>query len=104
MTLPMPSFPIASPICVRPSGHCCSKRIKALEKRLSALEACGDNVLVQYLLKQVMHGHLVLLAAFFVQSQVPARTIVIVIIDLEFQYCANPGEAVEHRGDERQVP
>ena len=48
------------------SGHCRSKRINALEQGLPALEACGDNVLVQYLLKQVMHRHLVLLAAFFV--------------------------------------
>jgi len=46
-----------------------------------------------------MHGHLVLLAAFFVESQPPARTIVIVIVDFEFQYCADPGEAVEHRGN-----
>jgi hypothetical protein len=35
------------------------------------LEACGDNVLVQYLLEQVMHGHFLLLAAFFVESQPP---------------------------------
>jgi hypothetical protein len=41
-------------------------RINALEQGLPALEACGDNVLVQNLLKQVMYGHLVLLAAFFV--------------------------------------
>src|SRR5271165_982036 len=53
-----------------------SKRIKALEQGLPALEACGDNVLVQFLLKQVMHGHLVLLAAFFVESQPPARSTV----------------------------
>src|SRR5271167_949485 len=31
------------------SGHCRSKRINALEEGLPALEACGDNVLVQYL-------------------------------------------------------
>jgi hypothetical protein len=30
----------------RSSGHCRSKRIKALEQGLAALEACGDNVLV----------------------------------------------------------
>ena len=51
------------------SGHCRSKRINALEQGLPALKACGDNVLVQYLLEQVMHRHLVLLAAFFVESQ-----------------------------------
>jgi hypothetical protein len=44
-----------------------------LKQGLPALEACGHNVLVQYLLEQVMHGHLVLLAAFFVESQPPAR-------------------------------
>jgi hypothetical protein len=66
------------------SGHCCSKRINALEKGLPALEACGHNVLIQYLLEQVMHRHLVLLAAFFMESQPPARAVVIVIIDLEF--------------------
>src|ERR1700675_1863462 len=54
------------------SGHCRSNRIHALEQRLPTLEACGDNVLVQYLLEQVMHRHLVLLAAFFVESQPPA--------------------------------
>jgi hypothetical protein len=27
------------------SGHCRSKRIHALEQRLPALKACGDNVL-----------------------------------------------------------
>src|SRR5271166_4891601 len=32
-----------------------SKRIKALEQGLPALVACGGNVLVEYLLKQVMH-------------------------------------------------
>jgi hypothetical protein len=40
---------------------------------LPALEASGDNVLIQYLLKQVMYGHLVLFAAFFVESQAPPR-------------------------------
>jgi hypothetical protein len=60
-----------------------SKRINALEQRLPALEACDYNVLVQYLLQQVMHGHLVLLATFFVESQPAADTIVIVIIDFE---------------------
>ena len=44
--------------------------------------------------KQVMHWHFVLLPAFFVESQPPARAIVIVIIDPEFQYCADPGETV----------
>jgi RNA polymerase-binding transcription factor DksA len=48
------------------SGHCRSRRINALEQGLPALEACGDNVLVQYLLEQVMHWHLVLFAALFV--------------------------------------
>src|SRR5208337_4355125 len=86
------------------SGQCRSKRIYTLEQGLPALEPCGDNVLVQYLLEQVMHWHFVLLAAFFMESQPPARTIMIVIVDLEFQYCADTGEAVEHRGDERQIP
>ena len=36
------------------SGHDCSKRINALEQGLPALDAGGDNVLVQDLLKQVM--------------------------------------------------
>src|ERR1700737_3202376 len=81
-----------------------SNRINALEQRLPTLEACGDNVLVQYLLEQVMHRHLVLLAAFFVESQPPTCAVVIVIIDPEFQYCAHTGEAVEHRGNERQIP
>jgi hypothetical protein len=61
---------------------------------LPALKACGENVLVQYLVEQVMHGHLVLFAALFVESQPTAGTIVIVIVDPEFQYCADPGEAV----------
>ncbi len=39
-----------------------SKRIKALKQGLPTLEACGDNMLVQFLLKLVMHRHLVLLA------------------------------------------
>jgi hypothetical protein len=43
----------------------------------------------------VMHGHFVLLTAFFVESQPPAGAIVIVIIDSEFQYCAHTGEAVK---------
>jgi hypothetical protein len=51
---------------------------------LSALEARGDDVLVQYLLKQVMHGHFVLLATFFMQSQPPAHAIMIVIVTLSF--------------------
>jgi hypothetical protein len=46
------------------------------------------------LVEQVMHGHLVLFAALFVESQPTAGTIVIVIVDPEFQYCADPGEAV----------
>ncbi len=37
-----------------------------------------------------------LLAAFFMQSQAPARAVMIVIIDFEFQYRADAGEAVEH--------
>jgi hypothetical protein len=51
----------------------------------------------------MMHGHFVLLAAFFVESQPAARATVIVIIDFEFQCCANSGKAVEHRGNERKV-
>ena len=38
------------------SGYCCPKRIYALEQRLSALKACGHNVLVQDLLEQSL-GH-----------------------------------------------
>ena len=38
------------------------------------------------------------------ESQPAARTIVIVIIDFKFQYCSDPGEAVEHRGNERTIP
>ena len=37
----------------------CSKRINALGQRLHALNACGDNILVQDLLEQVMHWHFV---------------------------------------------
>jgi hypothetical protein len=81
-----------------------SNRIDALEQGLPALKACGHNVFVQYPLEQVMHGHIVLLAAFFVESQPPARAVMIVIVDFEFQYRADTGVAVEHRGDERQVP
>ena len=66
------------------SGHCRSSRINALEQGLPALKACGHNVLVQYLLEQVMHGHFVLLAAFFMESQPPARAVMIVIVDFEF--------------------
>src|SRR5450631_3991178 len=49
-----------------------------------------------------MHWHFMLLAAFFMESQPPAGTVVIVIVDFEFQYRADTGEAVEHRGDERR--
>jgi hypothetical protein len=66
------------------SGHCRSNRIKALEQGLPALEACGLNVLIEDLFKQVMHGHIMLLAAFFVESQPPARAVMIVIVDFEF--------------------
>jgi hypothetical protein len=53
------SFPNRSPgvvpvQCASPYLH--SNRINALEQGLPALEASGDDVLVQYLLKQVMHG------------------------------------------------
>jgi hypothetical protein len=36
-------------------------------------QRCAGNVLVQDLLKQVMHWHFVLLPAFFVESQPPER-------------------------------
>ena len=51
-----------------------------------------------------MYGHIMLLAAFFVEAQPPARPVMIVIVDFEFQHRADTGEAVEHCGDERQVP
>ena len=70
-----------------------SSRINALEQRLAAPKACCLNVFVQNLLEQMMHWHFVLLATFFVESQPPACTIVI-IIDFEFHYCAHSGEAV----------
>jgi integrase/recombinase XerD len=38
------------------------------------------------------------------ESQPPARAVMIVIVDFEFQYRAHTGEAVEHRCNERQVP
>ena len=51
-----------------------------------------------------MHGHFVLLATFFMQSQPPAHAIMIVIVDFEVRYRADAREAVEHRADERKVP
>ena len=81
------------------SRHLCSSRINALERGLPALKACGHNVFVQYPLEQVMHGHIKLLATFFVESQPPARAVMIAIIDSEFQHRADTGEAVEHCGD-----
>jgi hypothetical protein len=77
--------------------------LNVLEQELSALEAGGDNVVVQYLLEQVMYLHFVLLAAFFMESQPAERAIVIVIIHFEFQDCANSGKTVEHRGNKRPV-
>jgi len=59
------------------------------------LKASDHNIFVQYPLEQVMHGHIMLLAAFFVESQPPARAVMIVIIDSEFQYRIHTGEAVE---------
>ena len=50
------------------SRHLRSSRINALEQGLPALKACDHNVFVQYPLEQVMHGHIMLLAAFFVES------------------------------------
>src|ERR1700674_4468850 len=87
-----------------PARHLISSRIDALKQGLPALKARAHNVFVQYPLEQVMHGHIMLLATFFVESQPPARAVMIVIVDFEFQYRAHTGEAVEHRGDERQVP
>jgi hypothetical protein len=86
------------------SGHCRSSRINALEQWLAAPKACGLNILVQDLLEQMMHGHFVLLATFFMESQTPTCAIVIVIIDFEFQYGGHSSEAVEHRRNERQIP
>jgi hypothetical protein len=51
---------------------------------LAALEACCLNVFVQDLLEQVMYRHFVLLATFFMESQPPARAVMIVIVDFEF--------------------
>jgi hypothetical protein len=51
---------------------------------LPALKSCGLNVLVKDLLEQVMYGHIMLLAAFFMESQPPTGTIMIVIVDFEF--------------------
>src|ERR1700738_2447494 len=69
-----------------------SKRINALEQGLSALKACDHNVFVQYPLEQVMHWHIMLLAAFFVESQPPARAVMIVVVDFVFQYRAHTGQ------------
>jgi hypothetical protein len=71
-----------------------SSRINALKQWLTALKSCGLNVFVQDLLEQVMYGHIMLLAAFFVECQPPTGTIMIVIVDFEFQYCAHSDEAV----------
>jgi hypothetical protein len=63
-------FPNSRPcvIAVKSSSrHCVPSELTLWNRGLPALEACGGDVLVQYLLKQVMHGHFVLLAAFFVQ-------------------------------------
>jgi hypothetical protein len=86
------------------SRHLHSSRIYALKTGVPPLKACCLNVLVQDLLEQVMYGHIMLLAAFFMESQPPTGPIMIVIINFEFQYCAHTGEAIEHRGDKRQVP
>jgi hypothetical protein len=39
-----------------------------------------------------MHWHFVLLAAFLMESQLPARAVMIVIVDFEFQHCAHTGD------------
>ena len=92
-------IPLAAAMC---SDRCCRTafcliRIGACSRRSSSQQRCpfppSKSVLVQYLLEQVMQRHLVLLAAFFVQSQPSEGAIVIVIIDPEFQYCADTGEA-----------
>jgi hypothetical protein len=44
---------------------------------MTALEAYGRDVLVQRLFEQVMHRHLVLFSAFFMESQPSTWTIVI---------------------------
>ena len=80
-------FPNRSPSVVAiqsTSRYLRSSRINALEQGLPTLKACGLNVLIQDLLEQVMYGHVMLLAAFFMESQPPSRAVVIVIIDFEF--------------------
>jgi hypothetical protein len=39
--------------------------LSALIRLADQTEVCGENALVQYLLKQVMHGHFMILAALF---------------------------------------
>ena len=70
------------------SRHLHSSRIYALKQRLSALKAGGSEYL-EDLLEQVMYGHIILLAAFFMESQPPTGTVMIVIINFEFQYGAH---------------
>jgi hypothetical protein len=53
------------------------------------LEACGHNVFIQDLLEQVMYGHFVLLAAFFMESQPPTGAI---MIDVMFYSGEQPRE------------
>src|ERR1700751_951505 len=84
------------PITVVPSELTLCNRGCALRRPAAAI------YLIERFLKQVMRGHFMLLAAFS-WSLSRRRAIVIVISDFQFQYRANAGETVEHRGNERPV-
>jgi hypothetical protein len=68
------------------------------------LEASGDNVLVQDLLKQVIHGHLVLLAAFFCGVSASGARDCDSNHRILVSVPASLSDAVEHRGNERPIP
>ena len=66
-------------------------------------DAGGGDIGVQRLGERVMARHHVLLAAFLVQPDQPARALRLEIFDTHLQRRADAGEAVGEGGDERAV-
>lgn len=64
----------------------------------------GDQVLVEVLRELVVGRHLVVLTALLVEPQPQRASVFVQIADVHLQRRANPGESVDHDGDQRPVP
>ena len=67
-------------------------------------DPCGPKIGIEVFLGVVVSGDLVEFAALFVEAQPPALALLVVVFHVHADDGADPGEGVDHGGQQRPIP